>query len=145
MQRGEVVTAVQKAAFILVEMTMEVIDKQNVVENNNTSGGDGGGKFGAEVKGRSFKDFFEDVTGIVGEPHPGDIYIHIYIYIYIYICICVCIYLFIKYHMMYVCVLPGNLKFTVRQGTCVLARTHTQSHSLSIYTFTHTYVYTSRY
>jgi hypothetical protein len=29
MQRGDVVTAVQKAAFILVEMTMDVIDKQN--------------------------------------------------------------------------------------------------------------------
>ena len=77
MQRGEVVTAFQKAAFILVEMTMEVIDKQNAAENNNASDGGGGGKFGAELKGRSFKDFFEGVTGIVGEPHPGDIYMYI--------------------------------------------------------------------
>jgi hypothetical protein len=85
MQRGEVVTAVQKAAFILVEMTMEVIRNQNAAENKNASdGGGGGGKFGAELKGRSFEDFFEGVTGIVGEPHPGDIYMYIYVYVYVY-------------------------------------------------------------
>jgi hypothetical protein len=71
MQRGEVVTAVQKAAFILVEMTMDVIDKQNAAEKNKAADGGGGGKFGAELQGRDFNAFFQGVTGIVGEPHPG--------------------------------------------------------------------------
>ena len=65
LQRGEVVIAVPKAAFIVVKMTMEVIDKQTAAENKNDSDGGGGdGKFGADLKGRSFQDFFEGVTGI---------------------------------------------------------------------------------
>jgi hypothetical protein len=71
MQRGEVVSAVQKAAFILVDMTMDVIDKQNAAEKKKAADGGGGGKFGAELQGRDFHAFFQGVTAIVGEPHPG--------------------------------------------------------------------------
>jgi hypothetical protein len=52
-------------------MTMDVLGKQNAAEKHKAADGGGGGKFGAELKGRDFNAFFQGVTGIVGEPHPG--------------------------------------------------------------------------
>ena len=68
-QHSDVVAAVRKAAFVIVKVTMDVIDRQRkAVENQAASGR--GAKFGGELKGKSFEAIFEGVTGLTGEPHP---------------------------------------------------------------------------
>ena len=68
-QHGDVVAAVHRAAHMIVFMTMDVINKHN--EADASAPPAGGDKFGAELKGAKVEAFFEGVTGIVGEPHPG--------------------------------------------------------------------------
>ncbi len=50
-------------------MTMDVIKKHNETHASAVAGG--GAKFGAELKGAKVEAFFEGVTGIVDETHPG--------------------------------------------------------------------------
>ena len=54
---------------MIVKMTMDVIETQKKVEENQAASGRGA-KFGEELKGGSFEAFFEGVTGLTGEPHP---------------------------------------------------------------------------
>jgi hypothetical protein len=68
-QHSDVVAAVRKAAFLIVKVTMDVIDRQRKAVENQTASGRGA-KFGGELKGGSFEAFFEGVTGLTGEPHP---------------------------------------------------------------------------
>jgi hypothetical protein len=68
-QHSDVVAAVRKAGYMIVKMTMDVIETQKKVEENQVASGRGA-KFGEELKGKSFKAFFEGVTGLTGEPHP---------------------------------------------------------------------------
>ena len=67
-QHNDVVAAVHMAAHLIVLMTMDVMKKHNEA---HASGAAGGAKFGAELKGSEVEAFFEGITGIVGEPHPG--------------------------------------------------------------------------
>jgi hypothetical protein len=68
-QHIDVVAAVRKAGYMIVKMTMDVIETQKKAEENQTASGRGA-KFGGELKGGSFEAFFEGVTGLTGEPHP---------------------------------------------------------------------------
>jgi hypothetical protein len=68
-QHSDVVAAVHRAAHIFALMVMDVIKKHN--EAHASAVAAGGAKFGAELKGAKVEAFFEGVTGIVGEPHPG--------------------------------------------------------------------------
>ena len=69
-QHSDVVAAVLKAGHILVAMVVGLIKKQNEARGSQEQGA-GGAKYGAELKGGTVKQFFEGVTGICGEPHPG--------------------------------------------------------------------------
>jgi hypothetical protein len=68
-QYSDVVAAMHRAAHMMVLMTMSVIKKHNEAHASQEAAG--GAKFGAELKGAEIEAFFEGVTGIVGEPHPG--------------------------------------------------------------------------
>ena len=68
-QHSDVVAAVRKAGYMIVKMTMDVIETQKKAEENQAAFGRGA-KFGGELKGRTFEAFFEGVTGRTGEPHP---------------------------------------------------------------------------
>ena len=68
-QHSDVVAAVRKAGYMIVKMTMDVIETQKKVEENQAASGRGA-KFGEELKGGSFEAFLEGVTGLTGEPHP---------------------------------------------------------------------------
>ncbi len=69
-QHSDVVAGVLKAGHILVAMVAGLIKKQNEARGSQEQGA-GGGKYGAELKGGTVEKFFEGVTGICGEPHPG--------------------------------------------------------------------------
>jgi hypothetical protein len=68
-QHSDVVERVRKAAYMIVKMTMDVIETQKKDEEKQAASGRGA-KFGGELKGGSFDDFFKGVTGLTGEPHP---------------------------------------------------------------------------
>ena len=68
-QYSDVVAAVHRAAHMMVLLTMDVIKKHNEADASQEAAG--GAKFGAPLKGADVEAFFEGVTGIVGEPHPG--------------------------------------------------------------------------
>ena len=68
-QYSDVVAAVHRAAHMIALLTMDVIQKHNAAHASQEAAG--GAKFGAELKGADVDAFFEGVTGIVGEPHPG--------------------------------------------------------------------------
>jgi hypothetical protein len=68
-QHSDVVAAVRKAGYMIVKMTMDVIETQKKAEENQAASGRGA-KFGEELKGGSFEAFFDGMTGLTGEPHP---------------------------------------------------------------------------
>jgi hypothetical protein len=68
-QHSDVVAAVLKAGHILVAMVAALITKHN--EAREKVLGAGGAKYRGEFKGATVEKFFEGVTGICGEPHPG--------------------------------------------------------------------------
>jgi hypothetical protein len=68
-QHSDVVAAVLKAGHILVAMVTALIKKHN--EARAKVLGAGGAKYRGEFKGATVENFFEGVTGICGEPHPG--------------------------------------------------------------------------
>ncbi len=84
-----VVTALCKALHILIAMTTGVIKKHNAAHAPQGQGA-GGAKFGTDLKGANVDTFYRDVTGLVGEPHPG-------------VSSCVC-----EHRMVHVCVLSGK-------------------------------------
>jgi hypothetical protein len=88
-QHSDVVAVLCKALDILISMTTGVIKKHNVVHESQGQGA-GDAKFGADLKGANVDVFYRDVTGLVGETHPG-------------VSSCVCV-----YRMLHVCVLPGK-------------------------------------
>jgi hypothetical protein len=66
---SDVVAAVRKAGYMIVKMTMDVIETQKRAEKKQAASGRGA-KFGGELQGASFEAFFKGVTGLTGEPHP---------------------------------------------------------------------------
>jgi hypothetical protein len=70
LQHGDVVEAVLKAGHILVEMIVALIKKHNEARAKEQLGA-GGAKYGAVLQGGTVEAFFQGVTGICGEPHPG--------------------------------------------------------------------------
>jgi hypothetical protein len=72
-KHSDVVAGVQKAGHILEAMIAGHIKKQNEATKARASQEQaaGGAKYGAELKGSTVEKFFEGVTGICGEPHPG--------------------------------------------------------------------------
>jgi hypothetical protein len=68
-EHSDVVAGVRKAGHILVEMIVALIKKQN--EARAKVLGAGGAKYRGEFKGATVEKFFEGVSGICGEPHPG--------------------------------------------------------------------------
>jgi len=85
-QHSEVDAAMCKAGQILTELTMSMIEKNNkaraAAEKQQAAGG---AKYGAELKGGTVEKFFEGVTGICGEPHPGVCVWSVCV------CVCVCV------------------------------------------------------
>ncbi len=65
---SDVVTGVLKAGHILVAMVAALITKHKEARGKL---GAGGAKYKGEFKGATVEKFFEGVTGICGEPHPG--------------------------------------------------------------------------
>ncbi len=72
-KHSDVVAGVLKAGRILEAMIADHIKKQNEATKARASQEQaaGGAKYGAELKGGTVEKFFEGVTGICGEPHPG--------------------------------------------------------------------------
>jgi hypothetical protein len=72
-KHSDVVAGVLKAGHILEAMIAGHIKKQNEATKVRASQEQaaGGAKYGAELKGGTVEKFFEGVTGICGEPHPG--------------------------------------------------------------------------
>jgi hypothetical protein len=72
-KHSDVVAGVLKAGHILEAMIAGHIKKQNEATKARASQEQaaGGAKYGAELKGATVEKFFEGVTGICGEPHPG--------------------------------------------------------------------------
>jgi hypothetical protein len=68
-QHSDVVAALLKARHIVVGMVAALIKKQN--EARAKVLGAGGAKYRGEFKGATVEKFFEGVTGLCGEPHPG--------------------------------------------------------------------------
>jgi hypothetical protein len=68
-QHSDVVAVVLKAGHIIVGMVAALIKKQN--EARAKVLGAGGAKYRGEFKGATVEKFFEGVTGLCGEPHPG--------------------------------------------------------------------------
>jgi Ca2+-binding EF-hand superfamily protein len=79
-KHSDVVVGVLKAGHILEAMITGHIKKQNEATKARASQEQaaGGAKYGAELKGGTVEKFFEGVTGLCGEPHPG-------------VCVCVCV------------------------------------------------------
>jgi hypothetical protein len=78
-QHSEVDAAMGQAGQILTGLTMSMIEKNNKARVAATKQeAAGGAKYGAELKGGTVEKFFEGITGICGEPHPG-------------VCVCVCV------------------------------------------------------
>jgi hypothetical protein len=69
-QHSDVVAGVLKAGHIIEAMIADHIKKQNEARASQEQAA-GGAKYGAELKGGTVEKFFEGVTGICGEPHPG--------------------------------------------------------------------------
>jgi Ca2+-binding EF-hand superfamily protein len=69
-EHSDVVAGVRKAGHIHVEMIVALIKKQNEARAKEQLGA-GGAKYGGEFKGETAEKFFEGITGICGEPHPG--------------------------------------------------------------------------
>jgi hypothetical protein len=76
-EHSDVVAAVLKAGHIIVAMVAGLIKKQNEARASQEQGA-GGAKYGAVLQGGTVDKFYEAVTGICGEPHPG-------------VCVCVCV------------------------------------------------------
>ncbi len=72
-KHSDVVAGVLKAGHILEAIIAGHIKKQNEATKARASQEQaaGGAKYGAELKGGKVEKFFEGVTGICGEPHPG--------------------------------------------------------------------------
>jgi hypothetical protein len=72
-KHSDVVAGVLKAGHIIEVMIAGHIKKQNEATKARASQQQaaGGAKYGAELKGETVEKFFEGVTGICGEPHPG--------------------------------------------------------------------------
>ena len=69
LQHSDVVAVVHKAGYMIVKMTMDVIETQRKAEENQFASGRGA-KVGGELKGGTFEAFFKGVTGLTGEPRP---------------------------------------------------------------------------
>jgi Ca2+-binding EF-hand superfamily protein len=69
-KHSDVALGVLKAGHILEAMIADHIKKQNEARASQEQAA-GGAKYGAELKGGTVDKFFEGVTGICGEPHPG--------------------------------------------------------------------------
>jgi hypothetical protein len=82
-QHSDVVAAVRKAGHIVVGMVWALIKKHN--EARAKVLGAGGAKYRGEFKGATVEKFFEGVTGICGEPHPGASVVCVCV------CVCVCV------------------------------------------------------
>jgi hypothetical protein len=84
-EHSDVAAGVLKAGHILEAMIAGHIKEQN--ETTKARGSQeqaaGGAKYGAELKGATVEKFFEGVTGICGEPHPGVCEVCV--------CVCVCV------------------------------------------------------
>jgi hypothetical protein len=87
-----VVAAVLKAGHILVAMVADLIKKQNEATKARASQvqAAGGAKYGAVLKGGKIEKFFEGVTGICGEPHPG-VCVCVCVCVCMCVCVCVCV------------------------------------------------------
>jgi hypothetical protein len=81
-KHSDVVAGVLKAGHILESMLAGLIKKQNEARATQEQAA-GGAKYGAELKGATVEKFFEGVTGICGEPHPGVCVWSV--------CVCVCV------------------------------------------------------
>jgi hypothetical protein len=81
-QHSDVVAAVRKAGPIIVEMVAALVKKQNEARAKDLGGG--GAKYGAVLTGGTVDKFFQGVTGICGEPHPG-------VSGGVCVCVCVCV------------------------------------------------------
>ena len=68
-QDSDVVAVVRKAVHIIVEMVAALVKKQHEAREKDLGGG--GAKYGAVLTGGTVDKFFQGVTGICGEPHPG--------------------------------------------------------------------------
>ena len=79
-QHSDVVAAVRKAGPIIVEMVAALVKKQNEARAKDL--GARGAKYGAVLTGETVEKFFQGVTGICGEPHPGTCGV---------VCVCVCV------------------------------------------------------
>jgi len=83
-KHSEVDAAMGKAGQILTGLTMSMIEKNNKARAAaKKQQAAGGAKYGAELKGATVEKFFEGVTGICGEPHPGVCEVCV--------CVCVCV------------------------------------------------------
>jgi hypothetical protein len=69
-KHSDVVAGVLKAGHIIEAIIAGHIKKQNEARASQEQAA-GGAKYGAELKGGTVEKFFEGVTGICGEPHPG--------------------------------------------------------------------------
>ncbi len=88
-QHSNVVAAVFKAGQIIVEMVAVLIKKQNEAQVSQEQG-PGGAKYGAVFQGGTTESFFQGVTGIRGEPHPG---VCVCVCVYVCVCVCVCVFM----------------------------------------------------
>ena len=71
-KHSDVVAAVIKARYILEGMVLGLMQKHNDARARAAQEqGNGGAKYGGELKGGTVEKFFEGVTGICGEPYPG--------------------------------------------------------------------------
>jgi hypothetical protein len=71
-KHSDVVVALMKARYILEGMVLGLMQKHNDARARAAQEqGNGGAKYGGELKGGTVEKFFEGVTGICGEPHPG--------------------------------------------------------------------------
>jgi hypothetical protein len=71
-QHSDVVAAVRKAAFVIVKMTIDVIEKQKRAEKNQAACGRGA-KVGGELKGGSVEAFFKGVPDGRAAPRSGSV------------------------------------------------------------------------
>jgi hypothetical protein len=70
-QHSDVVAAVLKAGHILIAMVAALIKRHRKHKEARAKVLGRGAKYRGEFKGATVKKFFEGVTGICGEPHPG--------------------------------------------------------------------------
>ncbi len=93
-KHSDVVTGVLKAGRILEAIIAGHIKKQNEATKARASQEQAAGgakyvqQYGAEFKGGTVEQFFEGVTGLCGEPHPG---VGVWSAC-VCVCVCVCVY-----------------------------------------------------